>query len=210
MSSGVSVYPGTIPGSWGTRMSWVVSVNRQVAGVGFQKDPDLTSEGMTSAEEQALTRISREFNQLSVGMAAQPEALYSTTFVFDDKTGRWGIVVVGSGGEYGETGAIQTALAPDGMPLAEVASRMLGVLSDNLLLSPSARIGSTDCAGLDLRCGSGCAGAEPCHRAEHEQGAPLHAARCAESEGRVGAYCTHKHGSRAPGSPCALVHCLPR
>lgn len=138
MSSGVSVYPGTIPGSWGTRMSWVVSVNRQVAGVGFQKDPDLTSEGMTSAEEQALTRISREFNQLSVGMAAQPEALYSTTFVFDDKTGRWGIVVVGSGGEYGETGAIQTALAPDGMPLAEVASRMLGVLSDNLLLSPSA------------------------------------------------------------------------
>ena len=138
MSSGVSVYPGTIPGSWGTRMSWVVSVNRQVAGVGFQKDPDLTSEGMTSAEEQALTRISREFNQLSVGMAAQPEALCSTTFVFDDKTGRWGIVVVGSGGEYGETGAIQTALAPDGMPLAEVASRMLGVLSDNLLLSPSA------------------------------------------------------------------------
>ena len=75
MSSGVSVYPGTIPGSWGTRMSWVVSVNRQVAGVGFQKDPDLTSEGMTSAEEQALTRISREFNQLSVGMAAQPEEI---------------------------------------------------------------------------------------------------------------------------------------
>ena len=137
MPSGVSVYSGTVPGSWGTRMSWAVSVNRQVAGVGFQKDSDLTSEGMTSAEEQALIRVSREFNQLSVGMAAQPEALCSTTFVFDDKTGRWGTVVVGSGGEYGETGAIQTALAPDGMPLAEVAHRMLGVLSNNPLLSPS-------------------------------------------------------------------------
>ena len=88
MPSGVSVYSGTVPGSWGTRMSWVVSVNRQVAGVGFQKDPDLTSEGMTSAEEQALIRVSREFNQLSVDMAAQPKALYSTTFVFDGKTGR--------------------------------------------------------------------------------------------------------------------------
>jgi len=137
MPSGVSVYSGTVPGSWGTRMSWVVSVNRQVAGVGFQKDPDLTSEGMTSAEEQALIRVSREFNQLSVDMAAQPEALYSTTFVFDGKTGRWGTVVVGSGGEYGETGAIQTTLAPNGMPLAEVARRILEVLSDNLLLSPS-------------------------------------------------------------------------
>ena len=95
-------------------MSWLVDVKRQIAGSGFQTDPDLTSE-MTRAERQTLGRVSRGFNQLSVDMSTQPRALHSTTFVFDNPTGRWGAVVVGSGGEYGETGAIQTALAPEGI-----------------------------------------------------------------------------------------------
>ena len=116
-------------------MSWLVDVKRQIAGSGFQTDPDLTSE-MTRAERQTLGRVSRGFNQLSVDMSTQPRALHSTTFVFDNPTGRWGAVVVGSGGEYGETGAIQTVLAPEGISLVDVARWVLGALSYRPLLSP--------------------------------------------------------------------------
>lgn len=115
-------------------MRWLVEVKRQVAGSGFRMDPDLTSE-MTPAEQSALNRISKGFTQLSVDMSTQPQALHSTTFVFDNTTGRWGAVVVGSGGEYGETGAIQTALAPEGLSLVDVARWVLGALSYEPLLS---------------------------------------------------------------------------
>ena len=116
-------------------MSWLVEVKRQVAGSGFRTDLDLTNE-MTFAEQNALNRISKGFTQLSVDMSMQPQALHSTTFVFDNKTGRWGAVVVGSGGDYGETGAIQTVLAPEGLSLVDVARWVLGALSYGPLLSP--------------------------------------------------------------------------
>lgn len=129
-------------------MSWLVEVKRQVAGSGFRTDLDLTSE-MTFAEQNALNQISKGFTQLSVDMYMQPQALHSTTFVFDNKTGRWGAVVVGSGGDYGETGAIQTALAPEGLSLVDVARWVLGALSHRPLLSPE--VFSGDGKGLIAR-----------------------------------------------------------
>ena len=133
MPSALPVHFGPVPGARGARMSWLVEVKRQVAGSGFRTDLDLTSE-MTPAEQNALNQISKGFTQLSVDMSMQPQALHSTTFVFDNKTGRWGAVVVGSGGDYGETGAIQTALAPEGMSLVDVARWVLGDLSHRTLL----------------------------------------------------------------------------
>ena len=129
-------------------MSWLVEVKRQVAGSGFRTDLDLTSE-MTFAEQNALNQISKGFTQLSVDMSMQPQALHSTTFVFDNKTGRWGAVAVGSGGDYGETGAIQTALAPEGLSLVDVARWVLGALSHRPLLSPE--VFSGDGKGLIAR-----------------------------------------------------------
>ena len=64
-------------------MRWLVEVKRQVAGSGFRTDLDLTSE-MTFAEQNALNQISKGFTQLSVDMSTQPQALHSTTFVFDN------------------------------------------------------------------------------------------------------------------------------
>lgn len=135
MPSALPVHFGPVPGARGTRMSWLVDVKRQVVGSGFQTDPDLTSK-MTRAERQTLSRVSAGFTQLGVDMSTQPRALHSTTFVFDGGTGRWGAVVVGSGGEYGETGAIQTVLAPEGLSLVDVARWVLGALSYGPLLSP--------------------------------------------------------------------------
>ena len=88
-------------------MSWVVRTNRDnpARGGGFREDPEYTSEA-TGAERQALSRCSRGFTQLSVDMATAPRALRSVTFTYDRTTGRWGVVVVGSGGEYGSAGTI--------------------------------------------------------------------------------------------------------
>lgn len=123
-------------------MSWVVRTNRDnpARGGGFREDPEYTSEA-TGAERQALSRCSRGFTQLSVDMATAPRALRSVTFTYDRTTGRWGVVVVGSGGEYGSAGTIQVVLAPGGLPLVEVAAQVLGWLECGPLLSP-ARLGA--------------------------------------------------------------------
>ena len=123
-------------------MSWVVRTNRDnpARGGGFREDPEYTSEA-TGAERQALSRCSRGFTQLSVDMATAPRALRSVTFTYDRTTGRWGVVVVGSGGEYGSAGTIQVVLAPGGLPLVEVAAQVLGWLERGPLLSP-ARLGA--------------------------------------------------------------------
>lgn len=119
-------------------MSWVVRTNRDnpARGGGFREDPEYTSEA-TGAERQALSRCSRGFTQLSVDMATAPRALRSVTFTYDRTTGRWGVVVVGSGGEYGSAGTIQVVLAPGGLPLVEVAAQVLGWLECGPLLSPA-------------------------------------------------------------------------
>ena len=137
-------------------MSWVVRTNRDnpARGGGFREDPEYTSEA-TGAERQALSRCSRGFTQLSVDMATAPRALRSVTFTYDRTTGRWGVVVVGSGGEYGSAGTIQVVLAPGGLPLVEVAAQVLGWLEHGPLLSP-ARLGAP---GLGpLRGGPGAGG----------------------------------------------------
>ncbi|WKR20334.1 hypothetical protein [Actinomyces israelii] len=119
-------------------MGWVMRTDRDnsALGGGFREDPEYTSEA-TGAERQALSRCSSGFTQLSVDMSTSPRALRSVTFVHDRGTGRWAVIVIGSGGEYGSAGTIQVVLAPEGLSLTGAAHHVLGALDSGPLLSPS-------------------------------------------------------------------------